>query len=414
MAVDAPRPENPRHRSRRRQHGGIVDVQGRIVNIKPVQGGENAGPVERRYRHATVGALNRQEPVLQVGGVVILVHADRDVDVVGRVGIKVGVEVIRRDPRSEIGIVVRVERAADHMAVVSKIRILRKRMTGGVEERMTVSIGILGRAPHAGAIEGTLKTAVELEGNTRQEIRRVGLDKLARSDVVVLGRNIAGDTGLNAVVLGHVKDAKSRRIGVVVNDDFMTLAHSPDGSHQCAGKSNDPATKVVVGIVVRVKGVRRKISLTDQKASVLPSPLGDVRDRDAVAGTVGKTVEQRAVVDRVVAVHVAFQAVAADDRLRIVGVVDQLRQREIHQLSAVGKLLRLREIDRADARLPAERGKRHSDQGEQAKHPEDDHQNHAAAARSGYAFPSFGEHGRFSLFRPSGRGGGIRHVRRCL
>ena len=73
MAVGRDRPEDPRRR--------VGPRRGRVLArpvVDTVLGIEADDPraVERRDDHPAVGALDRQEPVLEIAGVVILVHAD--------------------------------------------------------------------------------------------------------------------------------------------------------------------------------------------------------------------------------------------------------------------------------------------------------------------------------------------------
>ena len=78
-------PSTARGRRNRAAESGEVFCQSFVASRRARVSGRSvplgsarriARPVERRDDHLAVGALDRQEPVLQVAGVVVLVHAD--------------------------------------------------------------------------------------------------------------------------------------------------------------------------------------------------------------------------------------------------------------------------------------------------------------------------------------------------
>ena len=107
--------------------------------------------------HLAVGALDRQEPVLQVAGVVILVHADG----VGVAGLHQA-----RIP-------------GEHAAIVTEIAV------GGVR-------------PHAGAVEGAEPAAIEDEPVRRRPGAAPGSLAMSR------GRSGAAAVGLSSAVVASI------------------------------------------------------------------------------------------------------------------------------------------------------------------------------------------------------------------
>ena len=79
VAIRLARPQNPRRRVRPeiRSAGTRLVLSGPVVDRVVIVVPDDPRPVKRRNHHRPVGTLNRQEPVLQVARVIVLIHPDQ-------------------------------------------------------------------------------------------------------------------------------------------------------------------------------------------------------------------------------------------------------------------------------------------------------------------------------------------------
>ncbi len=77
---------------------------------------------------------------------------------------------------------------------------------------------------------------------------------------------------------------------------------------------------------------------------------------------------------------------AANRRTKVIGVGDQLLEPEVQQLLGLGLEQRLLIVTVIDPRLAAKRGERHSDQGQQAQHGQDEDKDDPSAFRVAIVF----------------------------
>ena len=336
--------------------GGVGDqvgerrAAGRVVNsagpqdarsrgrgrTAPVGGRQDAGAVVRRDDDLAVGALERQEPVLKVGGVVVFVHAQH-----------VGV--------AELGLARRVA-------------------AGGQQCAVEPEVAELGEVRHAGAVEGALEAAVEVEDEARA---RLGQADGRTADLVPDRGDAVGDGERQDVVRPRAEVAQDleglrhRHLRGIRGVAVVVVAEGVD-----VRQLQDPAREVepVEGDRPGDGNVR-----VDGDGAVAVDRRGADHRQEGAIGQAG----EEAVGEGVVAVHVALQAVAADGRGGVARVVDDLRQGVVHHRVGLGERLGLRVAPRADLGLAAGDGERHADQGEQAEHGEDQDEHDAPASPAG-------------------------------
>ncbi len=331
---------------------------------------DDARPVERGDHHLAVGTLDGQEPVLQVAGVVILVH-------------------------------IRGTRPFWHeRGVVAEVAVGRQRDGEGRGAERDRG----GLAAHPRPVEGVEPSAVEAEGE-----RGAGRDVVGGGVREILAGEGRGGRGLHAAAGILVSPVDQVRAPVEVADReravgrgravVAAIADDLDGLGgrrmvcQRHGRQRPRAPRRrLIGGIHRGRARRAVVSDPhDPVQEVVAVEVGVVRldigrdgvnagrgveadARDVELGPGGGVEREIAVVVGVAAVHVAGQAVAADRRADVGGVDDQLRQGEIHQLVVLRLQDALREVPGVDLGLAAEGGEGDPDQGQQAEHREDQDQ----------------------------------------
>ena len=336
MAVGRDRPEDPRRR--------VGPVAGRVCSgpvVDAVRGvvADDPRAVERRDDHLAVGALDRQEPVLEVAGVVILVHPD-------------GVGV-----------------AGLHQARIT-----------GEQAAIVAEVAVGGGRPHAGAVEGAEPATIEDEPcgaglGLHQEVlpcREAVLGGGGR--VVERGRRVDRRDPEDMEAAAAEGRGRVAVLEVIV-EDLEGLVDRTGNGVAGVRQPERPAGEVIT-IERRISGGNRDIGQEVVESGGIGHGL-DVGDGERGAG--GGVGGEVAVIAGVVAEHVARQAMAPQGRADIAGIGDQLLQGEVHQLVGLGREDRLREVPRVDLALAGEGCEGDPDQGHQGEDRQDQDQDDAAA-----------------------------------
>ena len=361
--------------------------------------------MERGDHHLAIGALDGEEPVLQVAGVVVLVHADA----VGVDPVQPEIAVSRQVVRVSVDDII-----SDVLAVrgLGQARSVEGPHVSAVEHERTEGVAV-------GEDFLTQETVTQVAGSqtlgygaAADGRPEVGVAVDERGPVAAGDAHSAGIAGIDSRVdeVGG-QGQKMDRAGGVVLKDLEGLGHPAHG------RPDQPAGEVQPVILARSGDVGRVLILVEKGRGPAVGRAGhlliagkrrrdgDIRPadqvvdrRDQAAGLSGRVAAWVSPAeDRVVAVHVTEQAVPPEGRDRVVGVVDELRQGEVHQGLGLGASDPLAEVPAGDQRLPGERGERDADQGHQAEHAKHDDEDDPPASGPGLA--RAGEHGGSSSTR---------------